>query len=156
MKIALAADHAGFHLKEHLRDWLTSGGHEVVDFGTSSEASTDYPDHAHGAGRSVSSGDCDLGILVCYTGVGMSISANKIPGIRAALAANEETVELTRLHNNANVLAIGAKFTTPLQAERYVSLFLGTAFEGGRHSRRVSKIADIERAHSNQEQVTKA
>ena len=96
MKIALAADHAGFHLKEHLRDWLTSGGHEVVDFGTSSEISTDYPDYARTAGLSIRSGDCDLGVLVCYTGVGMSISANKIPGIRAALAANEETVELTR------------------------------------------------------------
>ena len=153
MKIALAADHAGFHLKEHLRDWLTSGGHEVVDFGTSSEASADYPDYASGAGASVASGDCERGVLVCYTGVGMSISANKIPGIRAALAANEQTVELTRLHNDANVLAIGAKFTTVEQAERYVSLFLGTTFEGGRHARRVRKIADIERAHSIQEQV---
>lgn len=156
MKIALAADHAGFRLKEHLRNWLTSGGHEVVDFGTTSEASTDYPDYASGAGHSVSSGDCERGVLVCYTGVGMSISANKIPGIRAALAANEETVELTRLHNDANVLAIGAKFTTPEQAERYLSVFLGTEFEGGRHSRRVGKIADIERAHSKQERGTTA
>jgi ribose 5-phosphate isomerase B len=156
MKIALAADHAGFHLKEHLRNWLTTGGYEVVDFGTSSEASTDYPEYASRAGDSVASGACDRGVLVCYTGVGMSISANKIPGIRAALAANEETVQLTRLHNDANVLAIGARFTTTELAERYVSLFLGTAFEGGRHARRVSKIADIERAHSIQEQVTKA
>ena len=156
MKIALAADHAGFHLKEHLRNYLTSGGHEVVDFGTTSDTSTDYPDYASRAGHSVSSGDCEVGVLVCYTGVGMSISANKIPGIRAALAANEETVELTRRHNDANMLAIGAKFTEPGQAERYVALFLETGFEGGRHSRRVCKISDIERAHSKQEQVTTA
>ena len=156
MKIALAADHAGFRLKEHLRDYLTSGGHEVVDFGTGSDASTDYPDYASRAGQSVSSGECELGVLVCYTGVGMSISANKVPGVRAAVAANEETVELTRRHNDANMLAIGAKFTVPEQAERYVEVFLGTAFEGGRHSRRVGKIADIERAQSKQEQVTTA
>ena len=151
MKIALAADHAGFRLKEHLREWLVRGGHEVVDFGTTSDASTDYPDYAGRAGLSVSSSECDAGVFVCFTGVGMSISANKIPGIRAALAANEETVELTRRHNDANVLAIGAKFTSPDQAERYVTTFLGTAFEAGRHATRVGKIAAIERTYSKQE-----
>lgn len=156
MKIAIAADHAGYRLKEHLREWLRSGGHEVLDFGTSSETSTDYPDYAARAGESVRTAECDLGVLVCYTGVGMCIAANKIAGIRAALAANEETVELTRRHNNSNVLTIGAKFTSPEQAERYLSLFIGTSFEGGRHSRRVDKIAAIENTYSKQERVTSA
>jgi ribose 5-phosphate isomerase B len=156
MKIAIAADHAGYRLKEHLREWLQAGGHEVRDFGASAETSTDYPDYAARAGDSVRTGESDAGVLVCYTGVGMCMAANKIPGIRAALAANDETVELTRRHNDANVLTIGAKFTPPDLAERYLSLFIGTAFEGGRHSRRVEKIAAIEQTYSKQEQVTRA
>jgi ribose 5-phosphate isomerase B len=144
MTIALAADHAGFLLKEHLRKWLQEQGHSVVDFGTRSEESTDYPDYAREAAVSVAQGAAERAVLVCYTGVGMSIAANKIPGIRAALAANDETVRLTRAHNDANVLTVGAKFASPEQAERYVAAFLTTEFEGGRHMRRVEKIAALE------------
>jgi ribose 5-phosphate isomerase B len=152
MKIALAADHAGFHLKEHLRDWLKAQGHEVTDFGTESEASTDYPDYARAAAVAVASGNAERGLLVCYTGVGMSIAANKVHGIRAALAANEETVRLTRAHNDSNVLTIGARFASPDQAERYVEAFLNTQFEGGRHARRVAKVSALEETYPLQEQ----
>lgn len=147
MKIALAADHAGFQLKEHLKAWLEQQGHEVTDFGTQSDQSTDYPDYAEAAAGAVASGEAERGLLVCYTGVGMSIAANKVAGIRAALAANDETVQLTRQHNDSNVLTIGAKYTTPEEAERYVATFLSTVFEGGRHSRRVAKITAIEHTH---------
>ena len=148
MKIALAADHAGFQLKEHLRDWLEHQGHQVTDFGTTSEESTDYPDYASEAAGAVASGQAERGLLVCYTGVGMSIAANKVHGIRAALAANEETVRLTRAHNDSNVLTIAAKFTSPKEAEQYVEAFLATDFEGGRHARRVAKIGAIEEHES--------
>ena len=144
MRIALAADHAGFLLKEHLRSWLGKQGHDVVDYGTRSEESTDYPDYAREAASAVSSGDAERAVLVCSTGAGMAIAANKIRGIRATLAANSETVRLTRAHNDANVLAVGALFTTPEQARDMVSLFLETDFEGGRHLRRINKIAQIE------------
>lgn len=148
MKIALAADHAGFPLKEHLRRWLEHRGHQVTDFGAWSDQSADYPDFAREAAGAVASGEAERGVLVCYTGVGMSIAANKVRGIRAALAANEETVRLTRAHNDSNVLTIGAKFTSSEEAERYVESFLATGFEGGRHARRVSKISDIENSSS--------
>src|SRR5688572_222100 len=110
MKIAIAADHAGFQLKEKLRDSLRQRGHETMDLGTTSEESTDYPDYAAAVAREVASGRADRGLLVCSTGVGMSIAANKVPGVRAALGTNPEEVRLTRAHNNANVLALGAKF----------------------------------------------
>ena len=152
MKIALASDHAGFELKERLRGWLESQGHQVADFGTKSLDSTDYPDFALTASLAVADGEADRGLLVCYTGVGMAIAANKVTGIRAALAANAETVRLTRSHNDANVLTIGAKFTTLEEAEKYVETFIGTAFEGGRHSRRVEKIAAIEDQFSGKAQ----
>jgi ribose 5-phosphate isomerase B len=145
MKIAVAADHAGFQLKEHLRRWLSESGHEVLDFGTDSEASTDYPDYARTAAGAVAAGKADRGVFVCSTGAGMSIAANKVHGIRATLAANQETVRLTRAHNDANVLTIGAKFTAPEDAETLVQTFLETGFDGGRHTRRVEKIAAIEK-----------
>ena len=148
MKIALAADHAGFQLKEHLHRWLERKGHQVADFGTRSEESTDYPDFARDAATAVASGQAERGVLVCYTGVGMSIAANKVHGVRAALAANEETVRLTRAHNDSNVLTIGAKFASAEEAERYVETFLQTEFEGGRHARRVAKIGAIEEHQS--------
>jgi ribose 5-phosphate isomerase B len=144
MKIALGADHAGFQLKEKLRSMLRSKGVEVVDFGTDSGESTDYPDYALKVSRAVASGRADRGVLVCFTGIGMSIAANKVPGIRAAVAINEDAVRLTRAHNDANVLTLAAKYTSESDAERYVDAFLATAFEGGRHARRVGKIAEME------------
>ena len=156
MKIAIAADHAGFSLKEALRELLSAAGHEVVDLGTNSDVSTDYPDYALAVGRQVASGEAARGVLVCSTGIGMSIAANKVPGIRAALGASEEGVELTRSHNDANVIALGAKFLGSEEALRLVDIFLKTKFDGGpRHARRIEKIAAIERA-SHEEQATKA
>lgn len=145
MKIAIAADHAGYRLKEAILQHLREKGHPVEDLGTGGEESTDYPDYAAAVARRVSTGAAERGILVCTTGIGMSIAANKVPGIRAALAANAESVELTRAHNDANVLAIGAKFTDNETAREYLRLFLETPFQGGtRHERRVAKIAQIE------------
>lgn len=144
MKIAIASDHAGYALKEILRQRLLNDGHEVQDLGTHSTESTDYPDYALQVGRRVSEGAVDRGVLVCSSGVGMSIAANKIHGVRAALAVHPEEVRLTRAHNDANVIAIGAKFVTEEQAAEYVDTFLNTEFEGGRHARRVAKIAQIE------------
>jgi ribose 5-phosphate isomerase B len=144
MKIAIGADHAGFRLKEILRDRLAKRGHEVVDTGTSSEESTDYPDFAEKVAGQVARGEADRGILVCSTGVGMSIAANKVRGIRAALAVNPEEVALGRSHNDANVLALGARYTAEPEAVAMVDVFLSTPFEGGRHARRIGKIAGIE------------
>ena len=144
MKIAIGADHAGFRLKEHVRDHLRAEGHEVIDVGTSSEESTDYPDYAKVVAEDVSAGKADRGVLVCSTGIGMSIAANKVHGVRAAVGASEDTVRLTRAHNNANVLTIGAKYTDPASAERFVDIFLSTPFDGGRHERRLQKVAQIE------------
>jgi ribose 5-phosphate isomerase B len=116
----------------------------VTDFGTNSGESTDYPDYAKLVAQSVASGAADRGILVCTTGMGMCIAANKVHGIRAALAVNPEEVRLTRAHNNANVLTLGSKFTDSAAAKEYVGLFLDTPFEGGRHQRRVEKIMQME------------
>jgi ribose 5-phosphate isomerase B len=144
MKIALAADHAGFALKEKLRRRLVEEGHEVVDFGTTSESSCDYPDFAQGAARDVAQGRSDRGVLVCYTGIGMSMAANKIHGVRAALGVGEDEVRLTRQHNDANVLTLGARTLDEERAMELVHIFLETEFEGGRHARRVAKIAQLE------------
>lgn len=150
MKIAIGADHAGYRLKEELRANLTAAGHEVIDHGTGNSESTDYPDYAIGVAGDVLQGRADRGILVCSTGVGMSIAANKIPGIRAALAWNEDEVRLTREHNDANVLTLGAKYHDGKQAERMVDIFLSTGFSGGRHSRRLGKIEQLERNNAHQ------
>ena len=155
MKIAIAADHAGFPLKERLREKLLAQGHDVTDLGTTSEASTDYPDYAASVARRVSTGESERGILVCWSGVGMAIAANKIHGVRAALAANPEAVRLTRAHNDANVLTIGAKFTPENEAEHMIGIFLETAFDGGRHARRLDKITDLERTQSEEVQLNK-
>ncbi len=144
MKIAMGADHAAFPLKNQLRDSLRHAGHEVTDFGTDSAASTDYPDYAKLVAQSVASGAADRGILVCTTGMGMCIAANKVHGIRAALGVNPDEVQLTRAHNNANVLTLGSKYTGEAAAQELVRLFLETPFEGGRHQRRVDKIAAME------------
>jgi ribose 5-phosphate isomerase B len=144
MKIAIGSDHAGFALKEQLRDRLRSEGHEVMDLGTSSTESTDYPDYAAAVGHAVRDGVVEKGVLVCSSGVGMSIAANKVKGVRAALGTNADEVSYVRKHNDANVLAIGAKYTEPALAGELVDVFLATAFEGGRHARRVEKIRILE------------
>ena len=144
MKIAIGADHAGFALKEELRAALEAKGLEVVDFGTHSSESTDYPDYASAVAHAVSKGEAGCGILVCSTGAGMSMAANKVEGVRAAIGFNTDEVELTRRHNNANVLTMGARYNNLQQAETMVDIFLNTPFDGGRHQRRVDKIASLE------------
>jgi len=146
MKIAIGADHAGFALKDQVRDALRQAGHDVVDAGTNSAESTDYPDYAKSVAQDVVSGAADRGILVCSTGVGMSIAANKVDGIRAALAVNPEEVRLTRAHNDANIITIGARYTDPQAANEMVRVFLETPFDAGRHARRIGKISQLEKS----------
>jgi ribose 5-phosphate isomerase B len=145
MKIAIAADHAGFSLKEKLRQKLAQDGHEVVDFGTESEASCDYPDFAQPVGREVAQGRSDRGILVCSTGIGMAMAANKIDGVRAAPAQSDDEVKFTREHNDANVLTLGAKYLDENRALDLIHIFLSTEFAGGRHARRIAKIKQLEK-----------
>jgi ribose 5-phosphate isomerase B len=144
MKIAIAADHAGFVLKERLRQRLAQEGHEVIDFGTASSESCDYPDFAQQVGREVGQGRSDRGILVCSTGIGMAMAANKMTGVRAAPAQSEDEVRLTREHNDANVLTLGARYLDEERASALIGIFLNTEFTGGRHARRVAKIAQLE------------
>jgi len=138
--IALGADHAGYAYKERIKTLLNSLHRTFIDFGTTSEASTDYPDYAQAVARSVVSGEAEYGILICGTGIGMSIVANKHDGIRAANVESVEAARLARSHNNANVLALGARLTPWENAEEIIKVFLATPFEGGRHSQRVEKI----------------
>ncbi len=140
MKIALAADHGGFQLKNSIVKYLQDAGFDVVDFGTNTCDSVDYPDYAKLVGNAVNSGECDFGVLVCTTGIGISISANKVSGIRAALCHNVDGAKFSRLHNNANVVCMGAKYVGKKLANEMVKTFLETSFEGGRHARRVNKI----------------
>jgi RpiB/LacA/LacB family sugar-phosphate isomerase len=144
MKIAIGADHAGFALKEQLRDELRRAGNEVTDLGTNSPESTDYPDYAAAVAHAVAQGQADRGILVCASGVGMSIAANKIPGIRAAMGTTPEEVSLVRHHNDANILTLGSKFIEQPAASELIRIFLDTPFDGGRHQRRVDKISRLE------------
>jgi ribose 5-phosphate isomerase B len=144
MKIAIGADHAGFELKNQLGEALRKAGHEVCDFGTNSEESTDYPDFARRVAKAVAGGTAERGVLVCGSGVGMSIAANKVRGVRAALGVSLDEVRLTRAHNDANILTLGARFLEPAFAEELVQAFLETPFDGGRHQRRVSKISQME------------
>ena len=144
MKISIASDHGGFDLKEDLRAWLTGQGHEVVDFGCHGRESCDYPDFAGPAARAAASGECERGIVICTTGIGVSMTANKVKGVRCALCADPWSAEMTRRHNDANVLAIGAGVTGPLLARQIVTAFLTHEFEGGRHQRRVDKVMSTE------------
>ena len=146
MRIAIAADHAGFVLKEKLRQTLMDDGHEVEDFGPANAESCDYPDYAQPVAREVAAGRADRGILVCSTGIGMAMAANKIAGVRAAPAVSEDEVRLTREHNNANVLTLGARYFDEKQASKLTRIFLETGFAGGRHARRVDKIERMEQA----------
>lgn len=144
-KIALAADHAGFDEKEKIKKTLDELGVEYDDMGTDSAASVDYPDFARKVGEAVSRGEYEQGLLVCGSGTGMAIAANKVPGVRAAVAWNEETASLARRHNNANVLAVGARTTPEGDIPNILKAWFSSDFEGGRHGNRVDKISAIEK-----------
>ena len=143
--IAIASDHGGYQLKEHLKAYLAAKGLTCEDFGTNSTESCDYPIFGKAAAQAVAAGRCETGIVICTTGIGISICANKVKGIRCALCGDILSAELTRRHNNANMLALGAGITGPLLAEQIVDAFLSTEFEGGRHERRVGLMMDIEK-----------
>ena len=145
MKIALASDHAGYSEKEKLKPLLQELGIDFSDLGTISEQSVDYPDYAAKVAEQVAHGDVEQGLLVCASGTGMAISANKVPGVRAAVGWSEETARLARQHNDANVLAIGALTTPQQDIPKIVRAWFATAFEGGRHAARVEKISEVER-----------
>ena len=140
MIISMGADHAGFSVKEKIREYLESKGYTILDKGAYSEDSVDYPEFGHAVGNSVQSGESEKGIIVCGSGIGISMAANKIEGIRAALCTSAEHALMSRLHNDANVLAIGARMTDYDVIKDIVDIWLSTEFEGGRHSRRVKKI----------------
>lgn len=144
MKIAIASDHAGFEAKEELKPLLKEFGVEVEDLGTMSSNSVDYPDYAKKVAEAVAQDEVDQGLLVCGSGIGMSISANKIDGIRAALAWNEETARLAREHNDANVLVIGSRTTPKEEIPKIVRAWFEAKFAGGRHQRRIEKIKELE------------
>lgn len=150
MKIAIASDHGGFELKEALKRHMEEREWTFVDCGTDSAASCDYPDFAEKACRLVQQGSVDLAVLICGTGIGMSMSANKMHGIRAALCGETFSAHYTRAHNDANVLCMGARVIGVGLAEMVLDEFVGTPFEGGRHQRRIDKIADIERRAHNE------
>lgn len=141
MKIALGGDHAGYQYKEAIKQALEAQGHELKDFGPFSEASVDYPDFVHPLATAVENQEYELGILICGSGNGVAMTANKHAGIRAALCWNKELAQLARSHNNANVLCLPARFVSEAEANEMVSAFLSTPFEGGRHQNRVNKIA---------------
>jgi ribose 5-phosphate isomerase B len=145
-QIVLGADHAGFRLKESIKKYLEEAGHAVDDVGTMSEDSVDYPDFAAGAAHRVADQKDDLGIIVCGTGIGMAIAANKVSGIRAAVVCDVNTAHLAREHNNANMLALPGRSLQDDQAMQIVREFLNTPFAGGRHQRRIDKIAELDRA----------
>ncbi len=145
MKIAIGADHAGFEEKEKIKSTLDEIGVEYTDMGTTSLDSVDYPDYARKVGEAVANGDVEQGLLICGSGTGMAISANKIKGVRAAVAWNEEIARLARQHNNANVLSLPARFTSEDEMGNIVKAFFTTDFEGGRHAPRVDKISQIEK-----------
>lgn len=144
MNLAIGADHAGFELKETLRARLAGAGHSVNDMGTDGEQSVDYPDFAVKVAQEVAAGRADFGILVCGSGIGMAIAANKVTGIRAATANDTDSARVSRAHNNANVLAIGARVVDAELAGQIVDAWLNTEFEGGRHSDRLAKIDALE------------
>ena len=141
MKIAIGADHAGFSLKEKLKKYLQEQGHEVKDFGPSSEQSVDYPDYAHPVALVVEKKEFDFGILMCGSGNGINMTANKHQGIRSALCWTAEIAKLARQHNDANILTLPARFIEEAEAKKCVDVFLSTPFEGGRHEGRVKKIS---------------
>jgi ribose 5-phosphate isomerase B len=150
MRIALGSDHRGYPAKEKLKPLLEQLGYDVADFGTDSTKSFDYPDAAYPVSRSVATGENDRAILICGTGLGVSISANKVRGVRAALCHDELTAQMSRQHNNANVLCLPADLIGEALMRRIVEVWLETAFEGGRHQRRVDKIGEIEKREAGE------
>lgn len=144
MKISIACDHGAYELKERLKAHLLEQGHQVTDCGTNSTESCDYPDFGLAAARLVADGTCERGVVLCTTGIGMSMAANKVKGVRCALCHEPLSAEMTRRHNDANVLAMGAGVTGGNLAERILDVFLSTEFEGGRHQRRVDKVMAAE------------
>ncbi|TDB38756.1 MAG: ribose 5-phosphate isomerase B [Actinobacteria bacterium] len=144
MRLYVGSDHAGFALKEHVREHLEHEGYEVVDVGTHTEESVDYPDFARQVGEAVAAGDADYGVLVCGSGLGMAIAANKVDGVRAVQVMDTEMAKMSRMHNDANIVTLAGRYTEPEIADAIVDTFLATAFEGGRHQNRVDKIAAIE------------
>lgn len=148
MKIAIACDHGGYDMKEALVAYLKEKGHEVKDFGSYSPASIDYPDFIFPAAEAVAKGEFERGVVICTTGIGASICANKVKGIRCALVADEFSARMTREHNDTNVIAFGAHITTVVRAKGMLDIWLGTAFSNGeRHERRIQKIAVYEETH---------
>ena len=144
MKIAIACDHGAFDLKERLKAHLLEQGHQVTDCGTHSGESCDYPDFGIAAAKLVADGSCERGVVLCTTGIGMSMAANKVKGVRCALCHEPLSAEMTRRHNDANVLGLGAGVVGPQMARQIVTAFLTHSFEGGRHQRRIDKIAEVE------------
>ncbi len=144
MKIAIGNDHVAVELKNHIKKYVESLGHTVVNFGTDTTESCDYPVYGEKVARAVASGECDRGILICGTGIGISVTANKVKGIRAAVCSEPYSARLTRQHNNANIIAFGARVVGSAVAEMIVYEFLNTEYEGGRHQRRLDLISAIE------------
>lgn len=144
MKIAVGADHAGFQQKQALAEHLRAQGHAVTDLGTNGEASVDYPDYAQAVGQAVAKGEVDRGVLVCGTGIGMCITANKVPGVRAAVVWSEESALLAAEHNNANVLCLSGRLFSQEAAREMLDTWLSTPFGGGRHQRRIDKISKLD------------
>lgn len=149
MKIAFGSDHAGFWLKEKAKGFVEEMGHEALDLGTTSADSVDYPDFARAVAETVKQGRAHLGVLVCGTGLGMAICANKVPGIRAVTCCDTLSARMSRQHNNSNVLCLGARIVGEDLALDVLSAWLGATFEGGRHERRIGKIADVEKEYMN-------
>ncbi|MFO7591146.1 MAG: ribose 5-phosphate isomerase B [Acidimicrobiia bacterium] len=144
MRISVGSDHAGFELKEKLEAHLKMLGHDVTDVGTHNDDSVDYPDLAAKVGTAVASGEAERGVLVCGSGIGVAIAANKIDGVRAANVYDPEMAKMSRLHNDANVVTMGGRYLPDETAQEIVDTFIATAFEGGRHQRRVDKITALE------------
>lgn len=143
MKIGIASDHGGFELKEYLKEYLKKSGIEVSDFGTNSKEPVDYPIYGERCARAVANGEVERGVVCCGTGIGISIAANKVAGIRCALCTDENMARLSRQHNNANVLALGGRTTSNEDAQKILDAWLTTEFEGGRHQRRIDMIDNI-------------
>ena len=146
MKISIACDHGGLELKETVKAHLLERGFEVLDFGTHTKESCDYPVFGKAAAEAVASGECDKGIVICTTGIGISIAANKVKGIRCALLSDIMSAQLTRLHNDTNMMALGQNLVAPYMALQIVDIWLDTPYDGGRHQRRIDKMMAIEQA----------
>ncbi len=145
MKIVIGNDHTAVNLKNHITEYLKNKGYEVLNIGTDSTQRTDYPIYSKKAAEKVASGECDFGVLICGTGIGISLAANKVKGIRAAVCSEPYSARLTRQHNNANIIAFGARVVGDAMAEMIVDEFLGTEYEGGRHQKRIDMITAIEK-----------